>query len=127
MRIQIKFLGGPKDGEMIVGQLDRGNFGMAAAYYFASDEGAVGSLLWCRTEYLIELMDLLSDACLQDLRAQGVPLRGHLYEIEFRSRGENDVWIRARHAGAFPNSPGTSRHEVNRDNENCFGVSPRPA
>jgi hypothetical protein len=127
MLVQLKFLGGPKDGEVVTDELAGEQFGRAAAYYFASDEGAVGSLLWCRTEYLIELNEVLSDACIQDLRSQGVPLRGHLYVIDDRSCGADAVWIRARHAGAFPDSPRTSTHEMSSTNENCSGVSPRPA
>jgi hypothetical protein len=58
--------------------------------------------LWCRTEYLVELTQMLSDSALRDLHENGAPLRGHLYEVFSRSRREMDIHVRARHVGAVP-------------------------
>lgn len=101
MLIRFDFVGGPKDGEMVCGDSD-GPFETAAAYYHASSEGSPGRFVWCRPEYLIELTQLLSDSALLDLHSHGSPLRGHLYEVFYRSRGEQDVLIRARHVGPTP-------------------------
>jgi hypothetical protein len=102
MLIRFDFVGGPKDGESILDTLDSQGFGAAAAYYHATHRGAPGTLFWCRTEYLIELTQVLSDSALRDLHENGTPLRGHLYEVFCRSQGGADVRVRARHVGPLP-------------------------
>src|SRR5215470_13735029 len=98
MLIRFDFVGGPKDGESVFGDLN-GEFGAAAACYYASRGCTPGTVVWCRSPYLVELMELLSDSALLDLHRYGSPLRGHLYEVLCRSAGETDIRIRARHLG----------------------------
>jgi hypothetical protein len=114
MLIRFDFVGGPKDGESILDLLDDRRFGAAGAYYHATHGGAPGTLLWCRTEYLIELTQMLSESALRDLHENGAPLRGHLYEIFSRSRGDMDILVRARHVGAVPDGVPT-RSTANTD------------
>jgi hypothetical protein len=102
MLIRFDFIGGPKDGETIYDVPYDCQFGLATAYYHATFGGAPGALLWCRTEYLIELTDTLSESAIRDLWDNGSPLRGHLYEVFCRSRGASDVHIRVRHVCAVP-------------------------
>ena len=101
MLIRFDFIGGPKDGESVFGDLDA-PFGSAAGYFHVTLGGSPGSLLWCRPEYLVELTQILSDSALLDLHVNGSPLRGHLYEVFCRSRGTDDMLIRVRHVGPVP-------------------------
>jgi hypothetical protein len=107
--IEFQFHGGPKDGERIPdGAADDASC-RSTAYAAITDDGAPGALLWCTTEYFVDLVEHLSDSALEDLRELGSEWRGHLYEVYRRSRDGQRVRVFLRHLGACPSRTETTR------------------
>jgi hypothetical protein len=99
--IQFEFKGGPRDGEVVIHD---GNSARARAYSDLTEGGRLGAILWCTTEYYLDVADHLSTGALRDLRDLGMPIRGHLYESCAQWQMDYGLRVKLRHLGACPDS-----------------------
>jgi hypothetical protein len=88
-KIVFKFLGGPKDGETLIGRV--GSQGEAEGYYLLTNRGRLGQQFHTASEYAVEAI----------ARRQGDEpfprFQRHVYEIADSFEDEEKVFIRARY------------------------------
>lgn len=97
--VSFEFSGGPKDGEVVVHE---GSSARGLAYFELTGGGRAGAILWCTTEYFLDVAEHLSDSALDDMSRCGTRLRGHLYEACVLWNGIDWIRIRMRHVGICP-------------------------
>ncbi len=96
-KIVFKFLGGPKDGETLIGRL--GGQNEAQRYYLLAYRGRLGQQFHAASDFAVEALAQPQSADDQARRFQR-----HVYEIIDNVEDEQKVFIRARYV-----QPGRSR------------------
>ena len=114
--IRFEFDGGPKDGEVVIHD---GRSLQGTAYAELTENGRLGTILWCTTAYFQDVAEHLSDSALRDLHDCGMPLRGHLYETCVCWHGAPGLRVKLRHIGACPVPD--RQAEVDRDGDPVWG------
>ena len=81
MRIVIRFYRGPRDGEILVGNLDTSSLDEALSIYrqFANDSGE--DQIWLPSEYAVAAFRSWPTATMQSAIAVGAKFPGHIYQL----------------------------------------------
>ena len=90
LKIIFEFVGGPLDGETVVGNLGEG--GDAERYYLFTNRGAVGQRLKVASDYAVET---LAREELKD--EQRHRFQQHFYAVTDRVEDQGEVFVRAEY------------------------------
>ncbi|HVU88948.1 MAG TPA: hypothetical protein VHD36_16610 [Pirellulales bacterium] len=100
MRIIFEFVGGPRDGERLLGNADEETFTEAGGYYRHTSGATVGGRFWCTCEYTVAALQSIPLADIEQLELAGYRFRGHVYEIVARRNYRGMLVARAQHRHA---------------------------
>lgn len=90
MKLIFKFMGGPLDGETVIGQL--GEQGQADRYYALTDRGRIGQRFRTVSPYAI---DTLVKEELKEERPHH--FQEHVYEVVDHLEDEDKIFVRAEY------------------------------
>src|SRR5690348_9743625 len=97
MRVIFDFVGGPRDGERIVGECEDDATTEAACLYRRTVSAGVGQRFWCPCEYTVAALRTIPFDTIECLERVGYRFRGHVYEITSRRQLADAVVARVRH------------------------------
>ena len=97
MRLVIEFVGGPRDGERLLGTVDDGALTEARTFYGYTGGARVGSRFWCTCEYTTAALRTIAWVEVEQLELAGYRFHGHIYEIVDRQQQADALLARARH------------------------------
>ena len=97
MQVIFEFVGGPRDGERLIGVVEDPAFTEAGSYYRHTDQARVGARFWCACEYSVSTFRTIPLVEIEQLEMAGYRFRGHVYEIAERIDNNGSLTALARH------------------------------
>ena len=98
--VEIEFVGGPRDGELLAGDVDSPESLGLAGVYRQLRGGKVGELVWVPTEYAMASLRSLFGSQAEVVEQMGLRFPGHAYQVFARRVSRQRVLVRLSHCGA---------------------------